>query len=236
MRKNLSDEQLNNLKEQYGSTPNPELSKQFGVKVSWLESFATRHGLRKNPGLQWPDLPPGHRVGSIEVVEKTNKKLKNNVLYLCRCDCEAEFLVKSHNLRKELTTECVACSEKKRWGVNHHRRTGAGDISGTFWSRMRNHAHERGIPLNISVEEAFALFQKQNGKCALSGVAINFPVRFKDCKEGTASLDRIDSTKGYELHNVQWVHRDVNFMKGKLLQERFLELCKAIAANITKEV
>ena len=31
--------------------------------------------------------------------------------------------------------------------------------------------------------------------------------------KGTASLDRIDSTKGYVRGNIQWVHKDINWFK-----------------------
>lgn len=49
--------------------------------------------------------------------------------------------------------------------------------------------------------------------------------------ETTASLDRIDSNRGYTQDNVQWVHKDVNKMKMDLNQQIFVELCRAIAAH-----
>ena len=47
----------------------------------------------------------------------------------------------------------------------------------------------------------------------------------------TASLDRIDSTKGYFIENVQWVHKYVNIMKWHTANQEFIEWCKLIAAN-----
>ena len=44
----------------------------------------------------------------------------------------------------------------------------------------------------------------------------------------TASLDRIDNTKGYTQDNVQWVHKDINRIKSDLSQEYFLTLCKTV--------
>lgn len=44
----------------------------------------------------------------------------------------------------------------------------------------------------------------------------------------TASLDRIDSTKGYTLDNIQWVHKHINVMKMDLDQEYFIKLCKLV--------
>ena len=47
----------------------------------------------------------------------------------------------------------------------------------------------------------------------------------------TASLDRIDPTKGYIEGNIQWVHKDVNRMKMDFTETRFLELVNLIANN-----
>jgi len=49
------------------------------------------------------------------------------------------------------------------------------------------------------------------------------------------SLDRIDSGLGYDLGNIQWVHKNVNQMKWTLSQAAFIEICLAVAGNI-KEV
>ncbi len=47
--------------------------------------------------------------------------------------------------------------------------------------------------------------------------------------ERTASLDRIDSSKGYTKDNIQWVHKHVNLMKHKFDQKYFVDICKLIA-------
>jgi hypothetical protein len=46
--------------------------------------------------------------------------------------------------------------------------------------------------------------------------------------DGTASLDRIDSSKGYTLGNIQWVHKWVNLMKQDMTDQEFIEWCKTI--------
>ena len=50
-------------------------------------------------------------------------------------------------------------------------------------------------------------------------------------KNQTASLDRIDSSKGYTKNNVQWLHKDINIMKRDFPEEKFLFLCKQIVKN-----
>jgi len=48
----------------------------------------------------------------------------------------------------------------------------------------------------------------------------------------TASFDRIDSSTGYEKGNIQWVHVMVNMCKNKYSQDRFVEMCKAVADKV----
>lgn len=65
------------------------------------------------------------------------------------------------------------------------------------------------------------LFVNQKQLCALS----HLPLEMKS----TASLDRIDNARGYIKGNVQWVHKDINFMKQDLSQEEFIEYCQLIS-------
>lgn len=73
------------------------------------------------------------------------------------------------------------------------------------------------------------MYLKQNNKCALSGMSIGWS---KTGLTATASIDRIDSSEGYLMENVQLVHKDVNFMKQQFDQTYFIEMCKAIADKV----
>lgn len=69
------------------------------------------------------------------------------------------------------------------------------------------------------------------GTCALSGVPISLGgIGRKGHITRTASLDRIDSLKGYIYGNVQWVHKSVNLMKQDMDESEFKDFCKKIAA------
>ena len=49
--------------------------------------------------------------------------------------------------------------------------------------------------------------------------------RMRRYHETTASLDRIDSSKGYIKGNIQWVLKDINLMKGSTDEDYFKFLC-----------
>lgn len=69
---------------------------------------------------------------------------------------------------------------------------------------------------------------KQKSLCALTGL----PIHIGNTKhKTTASLDRIDSNKGYIVGNVQWLHKDINRLKTNFDITRFIELCHLISKH-----
>jgi hypothetical protein len=82
------------------------------------------------------------------------------------------------------------------------------------------------------------LFLKQDRKCKLSGIEIKFHPEEKRIKQSqqTASLDRIDNTKGYIEGNIQWLHKDINNMKWNFNESTFINYCCQIARNYNKEI
>jgi hypothetical protein len=101
-----------------------------------------------------------------------------------------------------------------------------GELSKTKYSRIKKSARERKIVFDVSMGYLWELFEKQNSMCVLSGLKIKLD---KQCIDVTASLDRIDSSKGYIEGNVQWVHKDVNKMKQDYSDDYFIKICKLIA-------
>jgi hypothetical protein len=130
-------------------------------------------------------------------------------------------------------TVIARCSFCKIKADKELRWKGYGEISGDFYRSISDGAASRGFDFLVSIENLWSLFLKQNKKCALSG---QFLILSKGRRHevGTASLDRIDSSKGYYIENIQWVHKDVNIMKGDFSQEYFIKLCHAIANNSRK--
>jgi hypothetical protein len=116
--------------------------------------------------------------------------------------------------------------------VNHERPgnyRGYEEITGSHWGRIRKRASSKGYPFEISIEYAWEVFLKQGRRCAITGVEIVFSRRVKEWRfTQTASLDRVDSSKGYVEGNVQWVHKDINVMKNSHAQDEFVEWCKKV--------
>lgn len=94
--------------------------------------------------------------------------------------------------------------------------------------KHRQDAKKRNIEFSVSNEYLLCLYFEQCGRCNFSGINIDFSVRGKRY-ERTASIDRIDSSKGYIEGNVHWVHKVVNMMKQKLSSEEFIDWCHRIS-------
>lgn len=151
----------------------------------------------------------------------------------CKCQCGTETEVLQTSLVRGASKSC-GC-RKHSIGKENPHWSGYEDLTGSQWSLIKNNAKHRGIEVKISMKEAWEIFVQQDGKCALSGIELSFSKSYnrklasKQREETTASLDRIDSAKGYEIGNVQWLHKDINLMKRTLSQDRFVQLCKAVS-------
>ena len=150
---------------------------------------------------------------------------------VCRwkCDCGKETLACAYDVTRGRKKSCECRMYQK--GVRSHEWTGHEEIPGRHWSTIKFNAKSRNIKMEVSIEDVWRIFLKQNRRCALTGEVLVFSPSSSEL--GTASLDRIDSSKSYSLDNVQWVHKDVNNMKKGLTQSRFFEWCQKITKHLS---
>ena len=150
----------------------------------------------------------------------------------CKCDRQTERYVSCRKLKEGISWGCD-CVRRRN---NSCFWKGIGDIPGSYINRIKHTAKVKGIKISIDKEYIWRLFLKQNKKCALTGLGIGFGGRNSEIKERfndtTASLDRIDSNKGYVKGNVWWVHKDINIMKNDFSVEKFKELCKMVISYV----
>lgn len=146
----------------------------------------------------------------------------------CRCVCGKITNVRAYHLTSGITNTCG--SSYHRTGAANYRWGGYEEISGTYLCSIKKGARARGIPFNISLKQMWEQFLKQERKCAFTGTLLTFKKNQRH-GTGTASLDRIDSSKGYTKGNIQWVHKDINYMKNDFSSKEFLGLCNAVVSK-----
>jgi hypothetical protein len=175
----------------------------------------------------------GNTYHNLIVVGRASSNRQGNSTWLCKCICGKDVVYSSDHLtRKSCPVKSCGCLKKSLKGENHHQWNGYKEISGDWWYnhvlRERKQSNRAKIPVTVSIEYAYNLYLTQNKECALSGVPLTIS---SSSLYNTASIDRIDSSKGYEEHNIQWVHKHVNFMKRTYTQEYFIKMCKLVASK-----
>ena len=161
----------------------------------------------------------------IDVMEKLRSEGKNSSEISRVVGCSHHTVI--DNLAKRgiaFSRSCVA-EKNPRW-------SGHQMISKTYWNIIETGAASRDLEFEIDIEEMWEIYEKQGRMCAISGVDIILSKKARPEKgEQTASIDRIDSSKGYTLDNVQWVHKAVNRMKMDMTESEFITWCKIISAK-----
>jgi len=146
--------------------------------------------------------------------------------YKCGCECGTVKYVRTSHITRGLSKQCDKCR------LQSYYTNKVGCIPMMDIQRYKAGAHKRKKEWAVEPQYLYELYEQQNRLCAISGMLIEFSekgvgtVGAKDIS--TASLDRIDSSKGYIVGNVQWVHKIINIMKMDLPERDFFRMVKEI--------
>lgn len=222
------------------SIPVEKMSNKFDISLRVFYRILTEEGVEiKRKPRKYNKPPKNDLTGKrffhlvVEKMDITKKSKDRSWRSICKCDCGRIADVNTNYLMRNLVKTCghKDCiyhrQDYSNSGKNNVKFTGYEDISGQFWSSYKCGAERRGFEFSINIEYAWKLFLEQKRKCSLTGREIYFGKT--NTSEKTASLDRIDSKKGYIEGNVHWIHKDVNKMKMDLDLKKFISLCKEIA-------
>jgi hypothetical protein len=170
----------------------------------------------------------GQKFGKLTVEQFLKINKWGQTVWLCRCECGkmTKGLIsplKSGNKKSCGCLDTIKGKERKSW-------QGYEDLSLTRFNKLKIDANKRKLEFAVSIEQLWKLFIRQNKKCALTGMDLSFG-KGKWDTSASASLDRIDSSKGYTINNVQWIDKRVNFMKQQFSVEEFVLLCQKVAEH-----
>jgi len=96
---------------------------------------------------------------------------------------------------------------------------------------IKNRSKEKEI---VTVYDIKKQWEKQNGVCPYTGLKLELPQSTAGFKEkigkmDNASIDRIDSSKGYTKDNIQFVSCMANYAKNEFSHKDMIRFCKIIA-------
>lgn len=195
-------------------------------KISVFEKAAATWGGRKKIcKCNFKDLT-GQKFGRLFVNGRhSERSSKNEPLWDCDCDCGNKRYLTTWDLTAKRYSSC-GCYRNECTSSRMFK--GHEEIRLSYFNKIKKGAEYRNINFDVTIEYIWSLFENQNRKCALTGKELRLERFYNDKMNQNASLDRIDSSKGYEVGNVQWVDKDINRFKNNYSQEGFLNMVKEI--------
>lgn len=163
---------------------------------------------------------------------KNRKYGKGGFLYECECKLCGKIILRErdHLLRKKKPCNNCGCLNKLNNSKKHRNYF---ELSSVYWRTINNHAIKRDLEVTVTKKYIWDLYIKQNKKCALTGRnLVMIGINYSQCKGSqTASLDRVDSSKGYTEGNVQWIHKILQPMKWNYDQVDFIQTCREVVCH-----
>ena len=194
----------------------------------------------------------GKQYGNFTVIsEEIGRSNDQKILFKVKCSCNKEQFVRAYFLESGRQTCCKECRSRLNYNIAKQQgkkigfikltHEGVGNFTKTALSHFKRGAKKRNINWSeeLTIDYLYNILLRQNKKCALSGLDIDLTELRKSSNVAfefmTASLDRIDSSKGYEPNNVQWVHKHINKMKNNFKEDYFINMCKLIVNNANQQ-
>jgi hypothetical protein len=116
---------------------------------------------------------------------------------------------------------------RKEYARKHYIQYTGRDLDNRFKSMLSNARKRKKIEFSLTLNDLHVVWGKQNGLCAYT----KLPLTSESHQLNTASLDRIDSCKGYVEDNIQLVCVSINEMKLDYSEKQFINLCSLVAQN-----
>ena len=103
-----------------------------------------------------------------------------------------------------------------------------------MYRSARTSSKQRNLGMTITREDVVRLLERANGKCELTGIAFNsFSTNGSRRRPWIPSLDRIDTSKGYDFGNLRVVCGAVNIAISDFGIDVLVQIAKKLKKNIS---
>lgn len=175
---------------------------------------------------KYQQIEIGQKFERLKVLECLGIKKYNQTFWRCECICGNIVETTTGALNAHSIKSCGCFRTELQKKTLEMRGSRYREITGNYWASIKNGARQRSLEFSITIEDAWKQFIKQKRCCALTGITLIMDTNTHI--KGTASLDRIDSNKGYVKNNIQWVSKDINKAKNTKTNDEFIWLCRQV--------
>lgn len=96
-------------------------------------------------------------------------------------------------------------------------------------SQLKSSRRRQGVDFDLEAEFFLQLFEKQKGRCAVTGREMTWQRNPDRRNDWNISIDRIDPKGKYEPENLRLVCKRVNLIKHNMTDEELMDWCKTIS-------
>jgi hypothetical protein len=171
---------------------------------------------------------------------RQTKRWRGNICRSCRNE---QRKYRWHNVEKH-KPELVEYNRNKArlWRENTDNRSSLSETARTwrnstdkgYWANkltsIKANCRQRGMECTLTRTDLVELYEKQNGKCAVTGREL-LKTRIK-AQLDTCSVDRIDSSKDYHLDNIRLITHQANLSKWNGTDDELLSFCKDVITTL----
>ena len=175
--------------------------------------------------------------------------MRNNTKKTGECICDncgvtfnkplTEIRRSEKNKRKHFCSRtCVGKNNSKNFGdrASNYRISQHSNNRMDGFTKFRYHYRnilKRDKEVTVTLDDLKEMWDEQQGICPFTKINLTLSSYTKISKNPiyTASLDRIDSTKGYIKGNIRWISRAINWMKNDMNDDMVFELIDILIKN-----
>jgi hypothetical protein len=175
-----------------------------------------------------------------ELRDYTARVKKGKSQFYCGNSCSAKAnpgLLKGIEYNRSHPEELIARLtpfREKAWEVNRNGHSRADEYSPFRYFAAKARNRKKHLGSNVDIKYLKSLWDTQSGVCPYTGKKMTLPCGFSRKQLGKAtpwhaSLDRIDTSKGYVQGNVEFVCLAVNYAKNVFTKDQMLEFFKTLS-------